>query len=207
MKNLKLEAFDFMGNEPGAWSGQAGTLLTAAAHVWPLRNSVPDIVWAALMLRGYAVENFVKGLWLQAGNRLTAEGRLLGVRMIAGPTSAAGRVGQPVQEHDLVALYAALGEMPRGLRRNMLRSLTNAILHLGRYPIPKNYQLVSIHRDDDPDPAALWSPEYEEEFWILVRELASKFDDMKLFPPDFLSQLEKENWRLPDPPVALPAES
>ncbi|MCK6445982.1 MAG: hypothetical protein L6Q99_06275 [Planctomycetes bacterium] len=180
---VKLKLFEWMANEPSAWFGNADTLLKSAALVWPERDRIPHSVWVALMLRGYAVENLLKGLWLQAGNRLSNNGKFQRVPSVA--------------DHDLHALYEKLGHRPGNIRRDMLRSLTNAILHLGRYPVPTNYQRFAVHRENEPDPTALWSPEYEADFWVLVRELGASFEFMKELPADFLEQVEVETWRRP----------
>lgn len=172
-----------MANMPGAWFGSADTLLKSAAVLWPERNRIPHSVWVALMLRGYAVENLLKGLWLQAGKPLSADGKLMRV--------------PSVTDHDLLALYKKLGNDATAVRRDMLRSLANAIRHLGRYPIPTNYQQFAVHRENKPDPSSLWCPDYEADFWVLVRELGSRFDSLKKLSADFLEQVEEQTWRRP----------
>jgi hypothetical protein len=97
----------------------------------------------------------------------------------------------------LLALYEKLGNKPQSVRRNVLGSLTNAILHLGRYPIPINYQQVSVSRDDEIVPTAYWCPDYEADFWALVRELGSAFEFLKQLPDEFLAQVESQTWRRP----------
>lgn len=178
---IKEDLFEYMANEPAAWFGNADTLLKSAAKVWAGRERNPPSVWVALMLRGYAVEDLLKGLWLEAGNRLSSGGKFQ-------PVPSVG-------DHDLLALYEKLGFSPGSSRRDMLRSLSNAIRHLGRYPVPKNYQQFAVHSEKKSDATALWSPDYEADFWELVRELGSKFEFMKQLPADFLKQVETQTWR------------
>lgn len=132
------------------------------------------------MLRGYAVENLVKGLWLQSGNSLSVNGKF---QKIPG-----------IKDHHLLELYKALERPPSPGRSDMLRSLTTAVLFLGRYPIPLNYQQYPVHSPTKDDPAASWSPCYEAEFWNMVGELGSAFEFMKALPSDSLDQV-LQTWK------------
>ena len=111
--------FDFLANEPSSWFGSADTLLKMAAPVWDRRNLVLDGVWVALMLRGYVVENLLKGLLVQQGHRLSVKGRLKGI--------------PGVEEHNLVQLSKKVGLNCSQITTNVQHALSHAITHLGRY--------------------------------------------------------------------------
>ena len=82
-EKAQVEMYDRTGNMPLAWFVSAEQLLAAARILRKKRDSydpsggtvgkpVPDegkILFAELMLRGFALECLLKGLWVKAGRR------------------------------------------------------------------------------------------------------------------------------------------
>ena len=79
-----------------------------------------------MMLRGFAVENMIKALWVKQRNPIVRGGKYIGV----------ARAG----DHDLVQLADAVGLTTDVESRDVLQRLTVFTTFVGRYPIPTNAQ-------------------------------------------------------------------
>jgi hypothetical protein len=124
-----------LGNNPNAWLTWVYTLTEASKRLRPKPDAsrtlpdgqelmlMTDAVYA--MLLGYAFECGLKGLWVQKGNRIVADGRL---QRIAN-----------VGDHELLQLANAVGIAeiePTMEELDALNRLTPFIRFAGRYPIP-----------------------------------------------------------------------
>src|SRR5216684_547258 len=79
-----------------------------------------------MMLRGFALENLLKALWVKQKNPIVSGNKYIGV-------TGAG-------DHDLVQLADAVG-LPTGPEsRDVLKRLSAFITFVGRYPIPAHAQ-------------------------------------------------------------------
>jgi hypothetical protein len=126
-----------VGNMPAAWEMSADKLLIAARVLRTVRQTVdssqlkvgdalPDearLHPPELMLRGMAIENLMKAVWLRRGNQLVTSGSYLGV-----PGAGA---------HDLLQLADVLQLSLTPDERHLLKRLSHFIEYAGRYPIPK----------------------------------------------------------------------
>jgi hypothetical protein len=124
----------------------AGSLLAAARILKDHRDrfdvnrlkvgdTVPDegkILFPELMLRGFAIECLLKGLYVKAGNKLASGGRYLGVR-------GAG-------DHDLLQLAITVGLPLAPAHRDVLKRLSIIMVGPGRYPITREWSLRKIQR-------------------------------------------------------------
>ncbi len=181
-RSLKPEIFDWLASTPDTWFGSADTLLKSAAHVWRRRNEIPHSVWVALMLRGYAVENLLKGLWVQRSGEVATSGKI--------------EWNGSFRNHDLVGMAREIDLACGQSYENVLATLANAILFLGRYPIPLRCGQMPVHTDQEPDEKAIWCPEYEDRFWLLVNELSSRFEFLKKLPETFLDTVMTTTWQI-----------
>lgn len=179
----KSDLYDMVANRPTSWFGVADTLLKAASLIWAERHFIPHSVWVALMLRGYALENLLKGLWVQSGNALAVDGRFKGI--------------PGASDHDLVQVCKALGMPCPNERAVVLHALSNAMSHLGRYPIPLNHRQMAVHTETRPVERSMWCPEYEARFWAIVTDWASQFEFERKLPPGSLQQMIADTWRRP----------
>jgi len=175
---IEQNLFDRLANEPSAWFGSADTLLKAAAHVWCHCNEIPHSVWVALMLRGYAVENLLKGRWVQEHEDLFADGAI--------------KWQGPFRRHDLAGMAADVNVSCSAQQTNVLVVLGNSVLFLGRYPLPLRSSEMPVQRPQEPDERAIWCPSYESEFWTLVKEIAS---GLKRLPDSFLDDVMTTTWQ------------
>ena len=158
--HISSDIFDHLANSWGSWLGSAGDLMRSAALVWPKRQT--GVVWVALMLRGYAVENLLKGVWVADGGTLSDGGRFQGI--------------PETKDHRLESMARKVGvSCGSEVRRNLLEALSNAVLHLGRYPVSKKHTQFASHRPGEPVQGSLWCAEYETEFWNLIEELLDRF--------------------------------
>jgi len=121
----------------GAWEMAADELLLAVRVLRTIRQTVDtsqlkvgDVLPGdarlhppELMLRGMAVENLMKAVWLKRGNQLVTSGSYLGV-----PGAA---------EHNLLQLADVLQLSLTPDERHLLKRLSHFIEYAGRYPIPK----------------------------------------------------------------------
>jgi hypothetical protein len=76
-----------------------------------------------MMLRGFAVECLLKGLWVRQGNKLAENGKYV-------------RVPNIKNEHDLVGLAVEVGFTMTAEQRDLLEHLSVYTITVGRYPIP-----------------------------------------------------------------------
>jgi hypothetical protein len=193
--------YERVANGPDSWTGQANTLLKCAAllhdfqRAWPV--AISQMTWVRLMLRGYAMENLLKAVIAQEGHKFAVDGRY---RRPRGPD------GRVVRDHDLVRLARCVQEPLTLTPRHdlMLGSLSNAVLHLGRYPIPIRVSDWVFHDADNPvENASCWCEGYERLFWETVTQLATMNEVWQdLSRQAGVSQVEwllERSWRQWDP--------
>jgi hypothetical protein len=173
-RHVPPDIFDQVANSWSSWFGSANDLMQCAALLWPRRNN--GTVWVALMLRGYALENLLKAIWIANGGKLSVSGEF---QRVPGTT-----------DHRLDMLAKRVGLGCDENRRNMLGALSNAILHFGRYPVPKSHTGFAMHSHEDPVQDSLWSPQHEGEFWNLVGEIMFDRLSWKGIRNDSMSQEE-----------------
>ncbi len=99
-------------------------------HFWPAVT-----VWAEWMLRGFAAECLLKGLWLCQGHQLCIHGKYRGVL----PPGAKKKV----TDHELAQLADAVGfTVSADEREKPLQLWTFSMIGLGRYPVASNAQVM-----------------------------------------------------------------
>ncbi|MFA5909672.1 MAG: hypothetical protein WC815_12915 [Vicinamibacterales bacterium] len=156
MKQIAM--YDWAGNSVETWTASAHSLFAAAgvlrrardiASAVPLNidDPVPDDALthpAEIMLRGYAVECLLKGLWVKRGNRLALSGIL---QKILG-----------VGSHNLVQLADKLACKCTPAERDVLKRLSLFMTSAGRYPIPTDWTQTKIQRTlgGGKGPPAYW---------------------------------------------------
>ena len=123
-------AFDQSGQNPLAWRASADDLVAAAAAVKDkvvnFGEAMHSLAAVQAMLLGMAIECMLKGIYIKAGNRLTAEGRFLRV-----PDAGL---------HQLTQIADAGAYPINDEERRILEKLSGFILFAGRYPIPRRWQ-------------------------------------------------------------------
>lgn len=134
----RQELFELIGNDPAIWARRAEALLTSADVLDAQYSKVPkddlDAFWeffklhtVAMMLKGMAIECFLKSTWIARVSPLVIEGKF---RSIPG-----------TKDHDLLSLVTALKEhVNLDLSREeleLLALLSHAITS-GRYPITRS---------------------------------------------------------------------
>jgi hypothetical protein len=129
--------YERVGNFPRAWQMCADQLLLAsrilqkeAAADESVSSLSTQVAPVGLMLRGMAVECLLKALWIKNGNKLTVNGRFLGIP----------RTGS----HDLNQIAAEVGVKRNALEVDVLRRLTHFIEYGGRYPVPKRVEAMKL---------------------------------------------------------------
>ena len=142
----QIRQFDMAGNLPITWQLAADSLLAAARILKDHRvrfdpchlqvgDTVPDegkVLFPELMLRGFAVECLLKGLYVKAGNKLASGGKYLGVK--------------GASDHNLLQLAITVGLTLASAQRDVLKRLSIIMVGAGRYPITKDWSLRKIQR-------------------------------------------------------------
>jgi hypothetical protein len=133
----ELERFDRVGNDPHAWNATAVMLLAAA----DLLKNPPEregmIHPPEMMLRGFALECLLKGLWVSQSKSLYKDGQYQRVKDVNG---------HDVQDHDLRGLADAIGFPLNPEQRYVLERLTAYTTVIGRYPLPKRPEQQQVFR-------------------------------------------------------------
>jgi hypothetical protein len=151
------EGFDKIGNNYGCWYSSAKSLLLAVKVLKEHRNKTLEAYKASiesntvdfecldgflvlspeLMLRGYAIECLLKGLWVIKGNKLCENGEFYKI-----PDTG---------NHELLQLAKANKIRVTKSQRDLLVFLTEYVKTFGRYPVPtkcqgKNNKLSGINQ-------------------------------------------------------------
>jgi hypothetical protein len=82
-----------------------------------------------LMLRGMAVENLLKAIWVHKGNKLVKGGKFAPI---------------PAPNHDLVKIAATVGIVLNVQEEDLLMRLSHFIEYPGRYPMPMNQSKLEL---------------------------------------------------------------
>jgi hypothetical protein len=176
-RDRRLRDFEGAGNSSDIWLITVDSLLNAAAVLRAKRGEqLPDdetkiLQWFRLhtvvqMLRGMAIECFLKAVWLKRGGTLVDNGEYKGI--------------QGAADHDLLSLFDAVSPKTplcfTDQEREILKRLSYAITS-GRYPIgksvdgPKRFALSS-------DPFwGLWRTSDEALFDSIVNKLYRVFSE------------------------------
>ena len=103
------------------------------------RDPRPDSLIHApeMMLRGFAVECLLKGLWVKRGNRIVDGGEYVGI--------------PGTNQHDLIGLAQAVGQPLTTEQAHVLKMLTVYLTRVGRYPIPRRASQLNAMRWRAPD--------------------------------------------------------
>jgi hypothetical protein len=150
-ENSLADFYDKVGNLAVKWELSAGDLLCSADFLRDIRMEADEtaiqqkfadplridrtgqpvscefrILYPEIMLRGMAIECLLKALWVKQGNNIVENGKLIGVKN-AG-------------DHNLVQLSVAVALAINNEEKKMLERLSNYITHIGRYPIPTNWE-------------------------------------------------------------------
>ena len=136
--NNPEEVHEMIGNLPDSWVRKANELLISSAllyeryseidHSDPREHLKPEaqVLEIILMLRGMAIECFLKAIWLDKGQNFIKDGRFRNI-----PNSG---------NHDLVAIanevFTLMDMKISSEERRILERLTLSI-ERGRYPISK----------------------------------------------------------------------
>jgi len=142
----QIKNYDRTGNTPFAWILSADCLQAAArilkshrdrfdAMRFKVGDDVPDegkILFAELMLTGFAAECLLKAVWIKRGNKLAVGGKYVGVKGAA--------------DHALLQLADAVGlDLDRNAR-DVLKRLSIIMTSGGRYPIPRDWSARKIQK-------------------------------------------------------------
>jgi hypothetical protein len=133
----RFKQFHTIGNDPHAWRVSADQLLATArvlkrqqeaVNVDEIRTGdpVPDegrVGAVEKMLRGFAVECLLKGLWVKQGHELASGGKFVGVSGVK-------------DQHDLRQLAKAVDFTINDDQKDLFKRLSAYIKFVGRYPIP-----------------------------------------------------------------------
>ena len=146
-ENIQKEQYEKGGNFPMAWEMSADELLAAADVLKQKRTTVGPVSVGSpiplhalslsieLMLRGYAIECLLKGLWVSLGNEITEDGKLKKI--------------PNVNMHDLVKISEIVNLSLSDKEKTILARLKIYTTSMGRYPIPTNWQHTKIQRWPD----------------------------------------------------------
>ena len=176
-RDLGRRAFEVLGTSASVWFGQADLLLKCAKPVYDCSGQIPHSIWIVAMLRGYAVENMLKGWWIEQGHPLVRAGQLL---QIPG-----------TKPHDLAKMADVVAVPVSPEQRVMLDTLTAAVLHLGRYPIPTRVEHMPVHTPERTVPTAVWTPKHEGEFWNFVVSMWNRYGEVHKLPDGLVWQMRK----------------
>lgn len=146
---VPLDAFDALGNDWRPWRRTAEDLSRAAEvlreHRYHQQEHGAPFMWARamhaeLLLWGYAVEVFLKCLYLRRGNSLFRDGGY------KGP-----------QHHRLALIADTVGCSLTAPQRDLLDRLSQYVLWVGRYPMATrlNTFLEGTHWNSARDDSAL----------------------------------------------------
>ena len=141
--------YDKNGNLPLAWETSADDLIVAANVLMEKREEIateatpigaptpPEIMTLSteLMLRGYAIECLLKGIWVSQGNQIVQNGKYIGV------TGA--------NQHNLIELAKKVNLRLTNQEKDILIRLTNCVTGFGRYPIQKKWSISKIRKKRD----------------------------------------------------------
>jgi hypothetical protein len=157
-----MKGFDLRGNSAEAWRGRGMALLNASRalmDLWddcisfdpPHPKEALDYDSSAVMLRGMAVECFLKARFLER----------------VGPLARGGKYVGP-KSHDLVRLAERLDLTLDTNERDVLRGLSRHIV-TGRYPIAILWsEQTRLHDDGMIEPLMNWNPYMDGVFENLV---------------------------------------
>ena len=132
-------------------------------------DNVPDegkIFLAELMLKGFAVENLLKALWLKRGNKLAVGGKYVGVN---GAT-----------DHNLLQLADTVGFLLNDKAKDVLKRLSIIMTFSGRYPIPRNWsdrRIQKLHGGGKGSPTFWKYPTDDQTLEGVVATLEKECDE------------------------------
>ena len=154
----QIAEYDKNGNLPLAWEMSADDLIVAANVLMEKREEIPAeaipvgaptppermTLSTELMLRGYAIECLLKGIWVSQGNQIVKNGKYIGV------TGA--------NQHNLIELSNKVSLRLTNQEKGILTRLTNCVTGFGRYPIQKKWVISKIRkkRDGSVTPPGTW---------------------------------------------------
>lgn len=151
--------FELRGNSIFDWLASVVSLLSVSKLVednMDTKNSL-WLVDPSLMLKGYAVECFLKSIWLSMGKNLVENGEYVGIQM--------GDL-RIKDQHNLVRLSQGLGlKIFDENDERFINTLTLYSKAYGRYPIPMNQN--SDWEKYIPD-------DYLELYGRIIKKLASE---------------------------------
>lgn len=140
LSNKKLiDNYDWNGNNPSRWKDSANALCISYNILWKeykkslkqmskeKRGLCPlefDVLLPALMLLGYAIESFLKAIWVKNGNILAKDGKFEDTLKC--------------KAHDLVAIAKTVQINFDTKEEDILKRLSWVITAIGRYPIGKS---------------------------------------------------------------------
>ncbi len=175
-RKWRVEQHTWAGNSPDTWRSCAGDLRAAAAVLRERRESIDPSsapfseAWrlhpAELMLKGMAIECFLKALWVKRGHKLAKDGKYVGISGAA--------------DHDLVQLAEVLQLTLDGLEKDVLRRLSHFVEYGGRYPVPKDAEKLQLTRSPrgGRSSATHWmTPSDELTFDALIKRLDQLLDE------------------------------
>ena len=130
-----VDLYEDIGNRGSAWLTWAEALWQAAQQVEAISRSValpdgtevmPTTASVYAMLLGYALECTLKGLWVEGGRIIVANGRYQGI--------------DGVIDHQLLQLAKAVGIEASDDEFDVLNRLTPFIFYAGRYPVSRRFE-------------------------------------------------------------------
>lgn len=155
----QIDNYDYVGNDPMSWQITAGKLLAAVEVLKRARDNyyettihelkkddpIPSegrILNSEIMLRGFAMECLLKGVYVKQGNKLAANGRLVKI--------------QGVGSHKLIQLAQKIHFELTAKEQNLLMRLEVYITSAGRYPISDFWEKTKI-RESIGGPPTYWT--------------------------------------------------
>ncbi|MCH8294977.1 hypothetical protein IH992_28160, partial [Candidatus Poribacteria bacterium] len=172
--------YDRTGTTSVAWLLTADSLQAAARILKAHRDrfdptqlnvgdNVPDegkVLFPELMLKGFAVENLLKALWLKHGNKLAVGGKYVGIKGAAN--------------HDLLQLADTVGLHFNRRERDVLKRLSIIMTSSGRYPIPRDWsarRIQKLHGGGKGIPTFWQCPTDDQTLEGVVESLEKEFDE------------------------------
>lgn len=135
----QITEIDVVGNDPWTWDLTGQQLAAAGAILLEefenddervraeigkgkvvVCGRASKVYWIRLMLEGFAMENWLKALWVAKGNALYVKGDMV-------------KLGLPA--HDLVKLAKHVGFELAANERDALAMLSEIMVGVGRYPM------------------------------------------------------------------------
>jgi hypothetical protein len=147
---------EVIGNDPKMWQQRAEELLDAADVLRQNRKGLPGRLWSELLLRGCALENLLKCLYVSRGRALYVNDKL-----------------SAMKDHDLAKMAQEAGYPCTKQDSLLMSKLTRVVRWAGRYPVQA--------KGSDPE-SVEWFPSDDGDLDQLVDSVVTKIRSLPPHP-------------------------